>query len=201
MNRFWNTVMLPIFKEYQPKVVVEVGTYQGENTTQILHYLEDLQDPNAKLITIDPRPKIDVKAWEDYWGDLLEIRQELSLDVLPTLKEIDAVIIDGDHNYYTVFTELSVIEDKFRGGIQPLIFLHDTGYPWARKDLYYNESTIPPEHIHHYEGGPRNGVLTAVEDFIKLSDQAWELQLYDKPPGSGEEQSPGMGILWKRYDK
>jgi hypothetical protein len=201
MNKFWNSVILPIFKEYKPKVIVEVGTYHGENTVQILHYLEDLHDPDAKLITIDPKPQINVKAWEDYWGDLLEVRQELSLDVLPNLEEIDAIIIDGDHNYYTVFTELSIVEDKFRGEIQPLIFLHDTGHPWARKDLYYDESTIPSEHIHHYEGGPRNGVLTAVEDFIKLSEYTWDLQLYDEPPDGLEIESPGMGILWWEGDK
>ena len=74
----------------------------------------------------------------------------------------------------------------------PLIFLHDIDWPYGRRDLYYDPSTIPAEFRHRYakkgiapgrselldsggfnlhldnathEGGPRNGVLTAIEDF------------------------------------
>ena len=74
--------------------------------------------------------------------------------------------------------------------------MHDIAWPWARRDLYYAPDQIPAPFRHPYdyhagvvldcptlvpgrgfrgegqfaaairEGGPRNGVLTAVEDFI-----------------------------------
>lgn len=77
-----------------------------------------------------------------------------------------------------------------------LAFLHDVSWPTARRDMYYSPARIPPEfrHPHSFdggatigdpgltdhrgfrgmgqfalalhEGGPRNGVLTAVEDFL-----------------------------------
>lgn len=90
----------------------------------------------------------------------------------------------------------------------PLVFLHDVSWPWARRDLYYAPDRIPEAARHPYsykvgvrpgdpgcavgrgfrgagkfavalqEGGPRNGVLTAVEDFLREShaaglDLAW----------------------------
>lgn len=81
-----------------------------------------------------------------------------------------------------------------------LAFLHDISWPCARRDCYYAPDRIPPAHRHAYsyeagvhvddddvrlgrgwrgmgqfawalhEGGPENGVLTAVEDFIAMAD-------------------------------
>jgi hypothetical protein len=75
------------------------------------------------------------------------------------------------------------------------IFLHDVCWPYARRDMYYDLDTVPAEYRHPvekrgivrgmsrlsrepgqghnaehwnatHEGGARNGVLTAVEDFL-----------------------------------
>ncbi len=104
----------------------------------------------------------------------------------------DAVIIDGDHNYYTVSEELRLIEESAREATLPLIALHDVCWPHARRDTYYAPERIPPEQRQplardamvapgepgvassglryawaaEREGGPRNGVLTAIEDFM-----------------------------------
>ena len=81
-----------------------------------------------------------------------------------------------------------------------LAFLHDVSWPCARRDFYYAPDRVPPgwRHPHSFEhgvrlgedgahcgrglrgmgafavameaGGPRNGVLTAVEDFLKAAD-------------------------------
>ena len=77
----------------------------------------------------------------------------------------------------------------------PLTILHDVGWPWGRRDSYYAPDRIPDDQRHSYdyrrgvvpgrsdlvdggfrgagewasathEGGPSNGVLTAVEDFL-----------------------------------
>ncbi len=112
--------------------------------------------------------------------------------ISPT-SQFDCVLIDGDHNWYTVFSELRLIHE--RGLLRPggFIFLHDVDWPYGRRDLYYQPETIPAEFRHPFaqkgiirgqsslaevggfnshfmnawqEGGPKNGVLTAIEDFI-----------------------------------
>src|SRR6202011_3770653 len=115
----------------------------------------------------------------------------------PRLDACDAYFLDGDHNYYTVRGELDAIARgaEKNGERAPLIFVHDVGWPWGRRDMYYAPESIPAEHRHPYShelgvtllddelvdggmrdpgryaiacrsGGPRNGVLTAVEDFL-----------------------------------
>jgi hypothetical protein len=91
-----------------------------------------------------------------------------------------------------VFNELRLIRELGllnRGG---MIFFHDVEWPYGRRDTYYQPDTIPPEFRQVFgqggiirgrcrlaenegeylgfcnavnEGGPKNGVLTAIEDF------------------------------------
>jgi hypothetical protein len=63
------------------------------------------------------------------------------------------------------------------------VLCHDVAWPYGRRDFYYVPETIPdefrrqselaseggqnPDSAHACaEGGPRNGVLTAIEDFL-----------------------------------
>ena len=77
------------------------------------------------------------------------------------------------------------------------MFLHDVDWPYGRRDLYYDPDSIPGEFRHDYkragivpgrarlhprrginsglanamlEGGQRNGVRTAVEDFLSATE-------------------------------
>jgi len=119
------------------------------------------------------------------------------------VERFDVVLIDGDHNWYTVYNELLLIETLSRDAGQPLplVFLHDVSWPYGRRDLYYDPESIPAEHRHSFarlgisptasrllvrgrynarlcnaltEGGPRNGVLTAVEDYLAETTSAFE---------------------------
>ena len=60
---------------------------------------------------------------------------------------MDVVLIDGDHNWYTVFNELRLIEEmsRLKGFPMPLVMFHDIGWPYGRRDMYYNPSDIPEE--------------------------------------------------------
>ena len=70
------------------------------------------------------------------------------------LPAADAVIIDGDHNYYTVSSELRLIAEHAGDAGLPLLLCHDVGWPHARRDSYYAPETIPAEHRHEtVEGG------------------------------------------------
>jgi len=140
-----------IAEESQPKVVVEVGLKYS--TKDLLPIFTKL---GAHYHGVDPVrcPDVPSKNFTYHEG--------LSLDVLPTIKNIDFVMLDGDHTYYTVFHELKLLHQLMKKG--GVILFHDVEPPHNRKDLYYNIDLIPEE----YRNGPKQGVLTAVEDFLDL---------------------------------
>ncbi|PKL71102.1 MAG: hypothetical protein CVV29_12395, partial [Methanobacteriales archaeon HGW-Methanobacteriales-2] len=217
MNRFWDKIIFPIFEKINTRYIVEIGSESGINTKNILDYC---QDHDAHMTAIDPIPLFDVDEFKNEYGKLFEMYKGLSLSVLPLLKDYDVILIDGDHNWYTVYNELKIIEKSFKGKNFPLVFLHDVGWPYGRRDLYYNPENIPkyfrhpykqlglyPGHInlekkgglnHNlnnsiYENNPKNGVLTAVEDFIDESDLELCLNIIDI--------FHGLGILYQKDEK
>jgi hypothetical protein len=191
----WQSVIEPVLAALEPRVVVEIGSDEGRNTKNLIRFCET---HGAKLHVIDPRPRYDVGEWAGAHGETAIFHMARSLQVLPKLGAVDAVLIDGDHNWFTVFHELKLIEE----GVQarrlsfPLVLLHDVDWPYGRRDLYYNPGTIPSAYRHPHrraglipgerglsdrgglnrdlwnaalEHGPRNGVRTAVEDFLNES--------------------------------
>lgn len=201
MYRFWDTIVEPLFKVTRPDSVVEIGSDRGVNTRNLLKYCEQ---NDAKLHVVDPLPKYDVSVWKEEYGDCVEFYSALSLNALSRINDIDAVLIDGDHNWYTVINELRLIQRRCESGSGhfPLVFLHDIGWPYGRRDLYYNPENIPDfyrkpykrkglrpgageplekgglnSHLCNaiYENDLQNGVLSAVEDFLKETRQRLEL--------------------------
>jgi len=173
------------------------------------------------LTSIDPAPKAEFVAWADGCDHVTHVAAT-SLSAMPALADIDAWMIDGDHNYYTVFNELKLADEASRRDGKPLLaVLHDTDWPCARRDMYYAPETIPAEHRHPHSydagvtlgndgcllnrgmrgmgafawalraGGPRNGVLTAIEDFIEQTQSEDRMLLYAHIPAVF-----GLGVLF-----
>jgi hypothetical protein len=187
-------VVAPLLAAADPDVVVEIGVYRGAITKLALR---TTAERGAIVHAIDPAPQdaFDVEELEQAYGERFVFHRALSLDALPGIGGADAVLIDGDHNWYTVYNELKTIarladED---GRPFPLTMMHDVEFPYADRDMYYFPETIPEEHrrptglggmaIGRDEliedgglnagshnalaaGGPRNGVMTAVSDFL-----------------------------------
>lgn len=187
MHRSFDYLIKPILEEFDFKHIVEVGAKEGFNTKKLI---EICNKKNTKLSVIDPFPNFNVFKFQKELGNF-DLYEGLSLDELPNIQNYDVVLLDGDHNYYTLKSELELIAktcEEF-----PLVFFHDVAWPYARRDMYYNPENIPDEHINDYErmgiqpnkdtlieGGlnghllnakieytEKNGVLTAIEDFIK----------------------------------
>jgi Methyltransferase domain len=181
-------ILFPCLDAAGARSVAEVGAYAGDLTGQLLRWAGRT---GARVIAVDPSPEPQLVALaEERPG--LELIRETSHDALRELELPDAVIIDGDHNYYTVSEELRLIGDKAEGAKLPLLLFHDVGWPHARRDTYFAPEQIPEEFrqpiaepaglfpgepgivegalLFHYgaerEGGARNGVLTAIEDFL-----------------------------------
>jgi GT2 family glycosyltransferase/glycosyltransferase involved in cell wall biosynthesis len=201
MHRFWTSIIEPILTLQMPKVMVEIGSGSGEHTHRLLDFC---RAHDVVLHTIDPSPSYDVDIWKEEYGKNFIFHRLMSLNALPLIKEMDVVMIDGDHNWYTVFHELQLIEKLSHESDRnfPIVFLHDIGWPYGRRDMYYDPENIPdayrkpysrmgispetPELVKEgglnphlanaiYENELQSGVLTAIEDFIDASKEALEL--------------------------
>ena len=106
-----------------------------------------------------------------------------SLEVLPEISDsFDAILIDGDHNYYTVYRELRLIFENNLLNKNGIILFHDVSDPYARRDLYY-EPDIIPENA-KLEDAP-HGVLTAIEDFLKNHNGYFTWVMWEAEHGLG----------------
>ncbi|MFC0524543.1 class I SAM-dependent methyltransferase [Pontibacillus salicampi] len=204
MKRFWAKLIFPILNHTNSKYIIEIGAFKGENTKNLVTFC---QLKNGKLTVIDIDPQFDSNQYVQKFNHHYELIQNYSLQELPFLSGYDSVLIDGDHNWFTVYHELTIIDNKLKDDETfPIIFLHDVEWPYARRDMYYNPSSIPDEFLHPNstggvapgcsdlidldrmddvegainhgmnhalkEGGERNGVLTAIEDFLQTTSRA-----------------------------
>lgn len=188
--------------------VTEVGSDRGLLTAKLLEWA----GTDRKVIAVDPAPHRELEALEREHPEL-ELIRETSHEVLREIELTDAIILDGDHNYFTLSGELEIIGDRAPGVALPLLLFHDVCWPHARRDSYYVPERIPPEDRQplardaaimpgdpgivevglpvecaaDHEGGERNGVLTAIEDF--LADRE-DLKLATVPAFFG------LGVVW-----
>lgn len=95
-----------------------------------------------------------------------------SLEFLEKTDQIyDIILIDGDHNYYTVEKELSHLGKISHN--KTLVICDDYHGRWAEKDLFYAER---PEYSDNKIATKRidsdkAGVKNAIDDFLKNNDQ------------------------------
>jgi len=192
--------------------VAEIGAYAGDLTRVLVDWASR---SGAGILAIDPAPQPALVAMAREHAELELVRQT-SLEALPQIELPDVVIIDGDHNYYTVSEELRLIAARAGDAELPLLLFHDVSWPHGRRDDYFEPAQIPAEFRQPLiaagagiypgepdarrgglpyprsaarEGGGRNGVLTAVEDFVA---QAGGLQLAVIPAFFG------FGVVWHR---
>ncbi len=187
-------VIAPLLAAAEADVVVEIGVYRGAITSLALR---TTKERGAVVHAIDPAPQeaFDVDALRREHGARFVFHRALSLEALPEIRGADVALIDGDHNWYTVYNELKTIARVSEEEAKPfpLTLMHDVEFPYADRDMYYFPETVPDEHrqptglggvafgkselieggglnagSHNalVAGGPRNGVMTAVSDFL-----------------------------------
>jgi len=182
-------LLIPCLDAAGARSVLEIGAFAGDLTRVLVDWAAGA---GARVSAIDPEPQEGLVALAAERPEL-ELIRRTSLEALPAVPLPDAVVIDGDHNYYTVSGELRVIGERAAGAELPLLLFHDVCWPHGRRDDYYSPDAIPAEARRPLvgegrgivpghpgvrkdglpyarsaaeEGGPRNGVLTAVEDFV-----------------------------------
>jgi len=214
MLHFVDVILKPFISESGYRRVCEIGASSGTDTLKLSAL------PSIEIAVIDPCLDTDLSLkYQNHQA--ITLYKGLSLDVLPTIPgQFDCILIDGDHNWYTVYNELKIIEERALIAEGGTIFFHDVCWPYGRRDMYYQPATIPKEFMHPYdtkgivygqselsssskdnagynnavfEGGSRNGVLTAIEDFLKESrDQYMFFYL---------REEFGLGVLHKAHSE
>lgn len=192
MNRFWHRYIKPLIETVQPTRILEIGADSGWNTRNLLEYClthgahADIVDPAPRPALHDVLAQFDPSAYRYY--------PLKSTAAIPQLGTPDVALIDGDHNWATVYNELNLLHTgaDTAGLPPPIVLSHDVAWPYARRDMYYAPEDTDASLKHPYayrgmlpgvnelveegmngvlanalhEGGPRNGVLTAIEDYI-----------------------------------
>ena len=179
-------LILPALDARGTKSILEIGSETGRFAAELCEWAAR---HDATITTLDPvATALHRELAADFGLRLIEGRSPADLPD----ESFDAYIIDGDHNYWTVSAELA---HAFTGQHEALVILHDVAWPFARRDMYYEPEAIPAEARHpfsyahgaspyesgtvqggwrgeghfaiaRHEGGPRNGVRTAIEDFL-----------------------------------
>ncbi len=226
LSSFWPVLQVAL--DDVPGDIVEIGADRGFVTTKLGAVCSAINRP---FYSVDPSPA-------SYVDDISGVRH-----MRMTSKEFfndSAVaggiwIVDGDHNYETVLMELNNISRLCRGR-DTVVFMHDLGWPWGRRDLWYNPSerapgsvlvegkhsislddaaTVPYANgielgavsaVAEMEGGPKNGVMTALEDFLQSPEgEGWQFTWTPIFYGVGmltfrEEHTQRFGRLDQYFD-
>jgi hypothetical protein len=204
-------LLFPCLEAVSAQSIAEIGAYKGELTAALLDWAARR---GAKVTAVEPAPRAELDELATAHPEL-EVLRETSHRALGHIDLPDAFVIDGDHNHWTLSEELRLIWERAPGSRMPLLLFHDVGWPHARRDTYYAPEGVPEEHRHPLakdarlvpgdpgvaeqglpfewaaarEGGPRNGLLTALEDFTEPRP---ELRLAVVPVFFG------FGVLWHR---
>ena len=200
------------------RTICEIGAEFGGMSMTLANYAAQAE---GALISVDPAPKAEFLDWIAQSPQVRHIAKP-SLEAFADVSDVDAWVIDGDHNWFTVYHELRNVDALCKRDGKPfLAFLHDVAWPAARRDMYYAPDQIPAEFRQPFdyeggtfpgqpvllprrgfrgmgqfamailEGGPRNGVKTAVEDFIDEQNAAGREMAYAEVPAVF-----GLGVLF-----
>lgn len=184
MLNFW-CVIGRLAEIFRPTAVCEIGSERGLTSHRLAEAL-----PEAKVYVVDPAVSESVKAKPN-----VTAYEETSAVFLAKGIAVPFYLVDGDHNYETVSMEISrAVANRPIGEPFCMVF-HDVGWPFARRDGYYNPSAViqPLSYRHDgclkleadglsdepggfengrsfglavQSGGARNGVRTAIDDFM-----------------------------------
>src|SRR5881275_3325174 len=107
----FNEILFPCLDAVSASTVVEIGAFRGEFTGELLDWAEDAA---ATITAVEPMPPPELLELARQRPKLKLVEQE-SHQALVRMPLPDVVIIDGDHNYYTVSEELRLIAEKAEG--------------------------------------------------------------------------------------
>ena len=199
MHRCFATVIEPLVAGLGSRAIAEVGSGHARLTARALRAATA---DDFTIHAIDPAPAEGLVRLARA-DPRVEVHATTGADALGRIGVVDLVLLDGDPNYATTLAELKVVVARSReaGLPAPVIVVHNVHWPFGRRDGYHaadapsepqrrpsTASGLKPGRsrpcddglrlvplVALDEGGARNGVLTAVEDFVAGDRARWEL--------------------------
>tara|TARA_Y100001973_G_C5208830_1_gene343739 strand:- start:14632 stop:15342 length:711 start_codon:yes stop_codon:yes gene_type:complete len=171
-----------------PKVL-EIGLDAGQTTLPMLHNMSvhceeftyvgiDVKVSNLLIEQIGQLSGVHLKDVDkDHGKKNVEIYEINSLEWLygninreKIYQNYDLVMIDGDHNYFTVFNELTMLEELTHD--HTLIVCDDYQGRYRNKDLFYVERDSHKENKHLRDPVrlERQGVGRAIDDYVARTE-------------------------------
>jgi len=160
--------------------ILEVGLDKGITTipliahlarshTKSLYFGIDIHLQEALKLTLGFLTLAEKQTVQIYEGNSLEALPKLAAEGI----QFDLILLDGDHNYYTVIRELGYLDTLTHSG--SVVIVDDYHGRWAQRDLWYSER----EGWGGVRATPRQetelqGVGTAVDAWI-AENPHWEL--------------------------
>lgn len=181
---------IPLVKAYLSRLespkVLEIGLDRGVTTIPLMVFMTRCHASYEFVgidVAVQEQLQITLRNIDKTPDHRVRLLQENSLKVLPRLvdadEKFDVVLIDGDHNYYTVQKELQHLEALTKS--TSLVVIDDYHGRWSDRDLWYAERT-------GYEGNSeattrieteKHGVKAAVDEFLE-ANTSWESKIFVK---------------------
>ncbi len=194
MTPFWPLYIEPLLGALRPERVLQIGAQDGELSQRLV---DRCRQGGSHLDIVDPRAP---GAVDDRIG--IAIQRVQPWKAVPLGEPADLVLLDGEPNWWAVFTTLNALRRRAaeRGRPFPLVLAHHAAWPYARRDMYPNPDVVQEAHPYahlgvdpdrpelvqdgvncrfahaNHQGGPSNGVLTALEDFAASAPVELELK-------------------------
>lgn len=173
---------IPGMKGYLSEIekpnVLEIGLDRGVTTIPLIAFMTrfhksfdytgvDVLLQESLIITLN---NLDLRS-----GQNVSLMQKNSLEALPDFvkksNKFDLVLIDGDHNYYTVADELSHLNSITHD--RSLVIIDDYEGRWSEKDLWYSdrEEYKKVDIATKAVATEKHGVKPAVDEFLESNPQ------------------------------
>ena len=196
MSEF-SSLIMPCLDEAGAKEITEIGSEFG-GMSKVL--AERAASNGGRLTCIDPEPADGFLDWIATARDVHHVAQPSLDALTEAEPADAWFVDGDHNYYTVINELKAIDAIQRKADRPLLAFLHDVSWPCARRDFYYAPDRIPPgwRHPHSYDhgvrlgedepvlgrgmrgmgsfavalemGGPRNGVLTAVEDFLAEAD-------------------------------
>ncbi len=186
-------IWVPLIEASGARSVAEIGSESGVTTALLVELLRG--GGGGRLVVVDPDPGVapvsggglDVQVIRGYSPQALD--GHAPTDAYLIDGDHNYATVHGE------LTAIADAVARFSRSYFPLVVLHDVGWPAGRRDQYYNPDRVSADarQPHSWdvgveiddpgvvrggfrgmgafawaltEGGPRNGVRTAIEDFV-----------------------------------
>ena len=186
----------PLFNTLAPTHICEIGSLAQVTTTYLYRLAGNF---DAKLDCVDPTVNVQ-QCQKNFPGiHCFPMKSQEYFAASPEVANI--YMIDGDHNYDVLFMELNAVDSLSANSDKAVcMFLHDTGWPWAVYDGFYQPdearradeiikekclslfTDIPVEDGMYFRNlgiipkkdNDKVGTRTALMDFLRTSCRSWK---------------------------